>query len=470
MSRRLAFLTSLTVIAVSTVAIRIAGLLSTRHIDFDEGVYGVSVLAMRSGALPFRDVFSSQGPLFLPVLWMFDTLGLRTFPAMRIGMVATALVFALGVFWIARRATGEDGLIASAIAAVVVGTASAGVAAAGPVHSDGPALACGVWGVAVALGAGPWRQMRPVVVGLMIGAGMALKSIFLLPMAIAVACLYVSRRDWRALGVFSGSAATLGVAVSLPWGLGNVWDQFVAFQLAAPRQRSPWTNVTDAATLMTTHDPIFLVFFAMAVGGAVAWAITRRRPPGHGSAQVAVLVWFLMSALLLTFGVELNRGFYRFLAFFIAPAMVGFAVVRPPRAALWGVAVASVLLLPIQLRGAPTFLTTQHLTGQEQEVVAQLETLPQGTRVIADEPGLAWVAGRHPPPHLVDTSFARMRAGYLTAADVVAGAAAEDVCAVLSQSNRFAELDPLLASRLDGFVPVAEWDDDRWLYVKQSCL
>ena len=37
-----------------------------RHLTFDDGVYGASAVAMRAGGQPFRDVFSSQGPLFLP--------------------------------------------------------------------------------------------------------------------------------------------------------------------------------------------------------------------------------------------------------------------------------------------------------------------------------------------------------------------------------------------------------------------
>ena len=36
------------------------------------------------GAVPFRDVFSSQGPLFLPLVWLADLLGGRTLDAPRL--------------------------------------------------------------------------------------------------------------------------------------------------------------------------------------------------------------------------------------------------------------------------------------------------------------------------------------------------------------------------------------------------
>ena len=38
-----------------------------RHLTFDDGVYGASAVAMRAGGKPFGDVFSSQGPLLLPL-------------------------------------------------------------------------------------------------------------------------------------------------------------------------------------------------------------------------------------------------------------------------------------------------------------------------------------------------------------------------------------------------------------------
>src|SRR5947209_3166326 len=46
-----------------TVALRLPAFLSSRHLVFDDGTYGVSVLDMRHGLAPYRGVFSAQGPL-----------------------------------------------------------------------------------------------------------------------------------------------------------------------------------------------------------------------------------------------------------------------------------------------------------------------------------------------------------------------------------------------------------------------
>src|SRR5579859_4880046 len=63
------------ILAIVAITLRIPALLASRALTFDEGVYGSAVLAMRDGAQPFRDVFSSQGPLQLPLLWLADLVG-----------------------------------------------------------------------------------------------------------------------------------------------------------------------------------------------------------------------------------------------------------------------------------------------------------------------------------------------------------------------------------------------------------
>src|SRR5690348_9277199 len=52
------------------LVVRLPALFASRALTFDEGVYGSAVLAMRDGARPFREIFSSQGPLQLPLLWL----------------------------------------------------------------------------------------------------------------------------------------------------------------------------------------------------------------------------------------------------------------------------------------------------------------------------------------------------------------------------------------------------------------
>jgi hypothetical protein len=424
---------------------------------------------MRDGAVPFREVFSSQGPLFLPLLWFFDTIGLRTFTAARLGMVLVAVTFSVGVYVVARQTIGSTTTGRPFLAAVVVATSTAGIAAAGPLHSDGIALSCGVWALAVAFGAGPFDRTRPIVVGLLVGAGIAVKSVFLGPVGVALAWHYGRRRAWGDAVAAALTSVAAVLAASLPFGPAAVWDQSVAFQLDVPRDRDWSSNIADGVVLMGQRDVVFLVFaVSTIVAAAVGW---RRHAQDRRLTDSAttVLVWLGAVALLLVFGVELNRGFYRFLAFLIAPAMVVFVALRPSRVVLRTALAVAVLLVPFQLRGVDSLLVVHDPSRVERELVSRLELLPDGAFVVSDEPGLAWLAGRHPPPDLVDTSWARIRAGYLTPGMLRNAIRAPNVCAVVLVSGRFAALDPTLVAGIAGYELRPALLPEMRLYERPDC-
>ena len=81
-----------TVLAVVAVLLRLPAFFADRSLVFDDGVFASSALAMRAGEVPFRDIFSSQGPVFLPLLWVADLVGFRTMDAPRILSVAAGVL------------------------------------------------------------------------------------------------------------------------------------------------------------------------------------------------------------------------------------------------------------------------------------------------------------------------------------------------------------------------------------------
>jgi hypothetical protein len=91
-----------------TVALRLPAFLASAHLTFDDGVYGASAVAMRAGGQPFRDVFSSQGPLFLPLVYVADAIGLRTANAPRVLSLAAALLL-VGATYVAGRTVTDRG-------------------------------------------------------------------------------------------------------------------------------------------------------------------------------------------------------------------------------------------------------------------------------------------------------------------------------------------------------------------------
>ena len=89
------------VLAAIAVLLRIPAFVASRHLTYDDGFFGLSAIEMRDGVVPFRDLFSPQGPLHLPLLYLADLVGLRTANAPRVlplvaGAAVTVVTYAAG--------------------------------------------------------------------------------------------------------------------------------------------------------------------------------------------------------------------------------------------------------------------------------------------------------------------------------------------------------------------------------------
>ena len=119
--------TLLEVVALG-VALAVALRLRLQNLDaytgsFDEGIRSEQLLLMSAGYRPFRDIFASQGPLLLDLLYPFFAAFGQTLAAARIGVVVCSVVALLGAWWIARQSTGPLG----GFAAIVVLGLSPGI-------------------------------------------------------------------------------------------------------------------------------------------------------------------------------------------------------------------------------------------------------------------------------------------------------------------------------------------------------
>ena len=135
-------------LAVATVVIRVPAFFAQKSLVFDDGVFASSARATRNGELPFRDIFSSQGPVFLPLVWLADVVGLRTMDGPRLVAVAAGVLLAVAVYSCARRLTTRGNAL---LAAGLVTTAGSILWVTVPVNADGPSLALSVLAVAFAL-------------------------------------------------------------------------------------------------------------------------------------------------------------------------------------------------------------------------------------------------------------------------------------------------------------------------------
>jgi len=442
---------------------RIPALLSPRHLGYDDGVYGASVELMGAGYAPFRDFFFSQGPVYLLLLRIADLATPNARYGLRVAMMFTAALVALGTYLLARRYADRT---VAAWVAVLAATSGALLAAAGPLQSDGVALVFATTTLAVLVGPGPSRRWRPLVVGALLGLGLMVKSLHLVPVALVIAVYYGLRRSWTAMATAAGSAVAIGLAVTLPWGIASVWDQYVAFHLDRPR--TSWTsNVLQTVSLMGEHElPLLLLAVAtlVAVGTGRRSLATAGGPDGSPPPPWLPLTWLTATLLVLLPFSTINPGFLRSLAFVAVPLLVIVAQGRPPVAVVALIAVAAV---PYQWLASP-ITVVEPLHPDEAGVIARLDDLPASALVVSDEPGLGWVAQAMSHPATVDVSFGRISADNVSRADVATAIADPATCLVISWSSRFDALG--VAPPGEGFAPPEDLGNGRWLAVRTTCV
>ena len=462
-------------LVIAAVVVRLPAYLATRHLTFDDGVYGVSALAMRDGDLPFRDVFSPQGPAYLPLVHLFDLAGGQTAASPRLYGLVTGVVLTLATYACGRRLTDRTGALIAAGATV----ASGGVLwVTGPIAADGPALAWAVVALAVALG---YRErpgmLRAVLVGALLGIALATKLVAV-AVGIPVALAFLTpawptfrrrRLDGTTVAHIVVALATLGGVVAVataPFGAADVVDQYLTYHAdAGEGHRDLAANVGKVLT--TVPDRNVLVV-GLAAAALVAGVVRRRRhEPRPGRPAVAelphpcsdttsVLVWWGVTLVVLLAYAPLFRPH---LVVAVTPLALLAGMHRPPPRVL---AAAVVVLVPAQIwRNAEILAPGPYPAGSEAEVAAALDALRPGAWVISDEPGFAWRAGLRTPADLVDASIHRVETGRITEESLAAAAADPRVCAVQIWSVRFGGFEGL-GDRLaqDGYELAQEWDTD----------
>jgi hypothetical protein len=457
------------VLAAVAVLLRIPAFVANRHLTYDDGFFGLSAIEMRDGVVPFRDLFSPQGPLHLPLLYIADLVGLRTTNAPRVlplvaGAAVTVVTYAAG-----RRITSRSGAI---VAAVLVTTSGSVLWTTAGIASDGPALAFAIGAVAVSFGYTQTpTSARAVAAGALLGAALVAKALAA-PAGLVVALLVLSRRRPRDLVYAVGAAVVVALGAALPWGLQRVWDQSVVYNREASRLTSYPGAVTKALHTLIDRDPIVLVAAGLAVAmlvlARIGWVRAEQTDsPANGPllfrpASVLVL-WLAVQFALLVY----EPAFWRpHVAFLIAPLALLVALRPPPLVALL---VGAALVMPWYWSNVHSMLWPDPYDKAESAAVDGLRNLPPGSLAISDEPGFLWRAGRLTVPYFDDSSIKRIEQGQVTAVKLQNAAAKPDVCGVLVWTSRYANLDlgPRLAQV--GYEVTARYGGSRVLYEKRAC-
>ncbi len=438
------------------------------EIDWDEGVYWLSMQSMRSGQPLFTSVYSSQPPAFL----------LLTEPPWALlggGIVAArAVMLAWGAI-----AVGAGGVIAWRLGGRLAGVAAAAALAVDPlmVHqsvvlqADGPATSLGVMAVALAALAitvhtPRWRTIAAALAGAALAAGLLTKFLDLAVGPPLLAVLLI-RGDWRRLLVAAvAGGLVLAAAFLLPlhdaWSA--MWSQAVGLHLDSQSARSG-ISVAGALSLRwhlgalalvgamlgwRRHPRLVVTGVAWFVGAVAVMAVTHPLWPHH--AVVTSPAYALLCAAGVSAGFAwLRRARPRDLP--VAAALVGA-----------GLCVVGGLFLWSGLRGlSPTTDFTAAAAA------LRAHTAPSA-QLVGDDQYAQALASRLPPPRYVDTSNTRMYAepGALQGLEAVT-TGAPPVCAVLFSSGRLVHL-PGFARWVASHYPVTiSIAGSRVLYVAPGC-
>ena len=444
-------------LSVAAVVVRLPAVLSSRHLSFDDGVYGATAVAMRHGARPYRDVFSSQGPLHHPLLYVADLLGGRTQDAPRLLSLAAAVVITIAVYLIARRVAGRrTGVIAAALATT---SGSVFLVTTG-ISGDGAAIAFASAAVAVAFAYRERPSMaRAVGAGLLVGAACSVK-LLAAPVVVPVALALLVRRRTRDVV----SAAIVAVVVPLVlagvWGYSRVWDQSVRYHHEARRYsvgEAAWRMVTTLVERDTIVVATAVVVVVIALAARDRWLPTEGAWPWR--AGTALGAWLVVQmGFLLT-----ESAMWRpHVSELVVPITLLAALRLPSTRTL---VITWVVVLPLFVVGVWGFARPGGYHGVDARVEARLRALPSHAVVITDEPGFAWRAGLRVPDQLVDVSVKQFDQDRIAEPDLLRAARARDACAVLATSDerlgRFRDLPDRLADA--GYRTVLHDGDTRLL-------
>ena len=442
-----------TVLGIVAVVIRLPAFFANRSLVFDDAGFASSVLAMRAGEVPFRDIFSSQGPVFLPLAWVGDLVGFRTMDAPRVLSVASGVLLTIAVYACARRVTTRANAL---LAAALVTTSGSVLWVTVPVNADGPSLALSVLAVALALRYRDEPRLRTAVwMGLAAGGAVSIKALTVPTVVIAGLIVLLSHRRVRDAAVSAATAVAVYVAAALPFGISRVWEQSYSYHNEARRVNSHTGAAHKILSTLWDRDLLLVIALALAAAAFVVRYVVRRRagkPADHALTVIVagLALWVLLIVALLVWEPAMWRAHVAHLV----PPLALLASLRP---APWSVlAVAGLVAAAFFVSNNRSILWPDGYTGHEAALVQHLQKFPSDALVISDDTGWVWRAGLRPPGALADVSYQRIDNHDITEASLVKAASANDVCGVISSAAmRFKRLHGLGdALAAEGYSPV----------------
>lgn len=452
--------------------------------SFDEGIRSEQLFLMAAGYRPFQEVFASQGPLLLDLLFPFYQLFGQSLEAIRLGVVLLSLVALVGGGWVARMLGGPIAAIATL---AILGVSPAVLESSRLALAEMPSLAPSIWSLGAGLryqqtGRRRWLAASAILLAL----GLLIKPM-VIPAAVAVGLALVLRPVIRLSDLVTFTAIVV-IVPSIVIGLlgpGQVFEDLGAYRGGAARALG-----RDAAenwrlvTAMLARER--LGFLALAALGAVGAVVSLRKTLPLLIWPIAVLVLCLLyddlsdkHIVYLIYPLGVLGGLGLGVAVHAAWRSPGLARPFALGLALLGLVSVGLYLANLErMWRADRFILyeAEAVAERRRDIGAELEmseiigrVTDPGEFVLTDNPNAAFRARRPVPPRLVDTSGTRVDAGSLTDARAMEAVQQYRPKVIITWSGRLGRLDGFTRWLQRDYRIVRTYSDNAWkLYLRQD--
>lgn len=413
------------IIGAIAFIVRVPVLFKNYPLGFDDGLYSMSARHVADGAIPFRQVFSSQGAYFLPIISLpshFTDL----YYAPRIIPILAGIVAAILVFQISKNYIPQSW---SLFAAIIVATSGSLIRTTGPVTSDGLLICVSLFVVLFAV----WVRDRPsvfniVLLGLSIGVGLGVKNLFMAP-----ALLYTIAMTWRIClkkKIIIASIASLVFIIPIViYGVSDVYVETILYHLEKNTKRDISGNldkilhtfrlfdvplillmiVSLSIAVYVLSKSIFTQSFSQLTKAALSFINPNSSPVSVFIVYYFVPVWILVCIQ--------SPMFRNHIASLVAPSVIVCCAViyswqnkylhsnyRQVFVSLGLVIMfASSIISLVHLYGDGQFVQS----GSEKGIIAVLRRFPAKTQIITNDSGLAYASGLDVPQGIEESSIYR---------------------------------------------------------------
>lgn len=409
----------------------------TGNFTYDEGVYLLTLKAMRAGQRLFVDIPYSQFPLYIQALDFLSNGPAVSIPSVRFVTLIHLPLLLFAVGWLAFRFFGP---LAAMVAMLTVFLDPAVQSISHVILGDMPSVAWAVaaWALAVE---GRFRRERPRAVLLILSAtafsiGVQMKALVLPALLPILFSLFEQdrRRMRSALVTWLGGVLTVSAALLILTGYepgaagqlqGGALQGVTSAQSFTKRllQFVAYVTAPSGGTLASVKDtvnwPLLLAGVAMVILGSA-----RERTTGWRETAV----WAVVAATAL---LGHSTVWLHHLVLFspaVALAVGGFfaLALRSSRPASWaGLGLVTIVLFVAAAQVLPPALSFGLYEKNWAEIRKPLDEALRanagpGDFILSDEPYFVAAAGLSMPSALIDVSRVRINAGRITCADLTA--------------------------------------------------